>query len=132
MKWCSSNWEKGHIWDGTNIALELIAGARINRYIRGINLIRSDRNGYYLYNAHGDVIQLADSVGNIIKSYTYDAFGAETSIDSADSNAAVSFIETISLGVLSTSEKGVLGLRYLKLWYNHLEDCTKFNCQDMT
>ncbi len=30
---------------------------------------------YYLYNAHGDVIGLADAAGNIVNSYEYDAWG---------------------------------------------------------
>ncbi len=30
---------------------------------------------YYLYNAHGDVIGLTDSQGNIVNSYEYDAWG---------------------------------------------------------
>ncbi|HNX29336.1 MAG TPA: hypothetical protein PKN87_08000 [Syntrophomonadaceae bacterium] len=32
----------------------------IDKYIRGYQLIKSDINGYYLYNNHGDVIQLTD------------------------------------------------------------------------
>lgn len=30
---------------------------------------------YYLYNQHGDIIGLTDSVGNVVASYTYDAWG---------------------------------------------------------
>ena len=48
------------------------------KYIRGINLIASDVSGvrkYALYNAHGDVVQLTDSSGNVVKGYDYDAFG---------------------------------------------------------
>lgn len=30
---------------------------------------------YYLYNAHGDVIALTDSAGNVVNSYTYDVWG---------------------------------------------------------
>ncbi|MDD3173817.1 MAG: hypothetical protein PHF63_09180 [Herbinix sp.] len=33
------------------------------------------QNYYYLYNAHGDVTALIDSVGNIAATYDYDAFG---------------------------------------------------------
>ena len=30
---------------------------------------------YYIYNAHGDVVALTDSSGNIKNSYSYDAWG---------------------------------------------------------
>ena len=30
---------------------------------------------YYLYNGHGDVIQITDSSGNIVNSYDYDVWG---------------------------------------------------------
>ena len=41
---------------------------------------------YYVYNAHGDVIQLTDSAGNVTKSYQYDAFGVEVNPDGTDTN----------------------------------------------
>ena len=41
---------------------------------------------YYLYNAHGDVVQRTDSSGAVTKVYTYDAFGVEKDPDSADPN----------------------------------------------
>ena len=34
---------------------------------------------YYVYNGHGDVVNLADASGNIVASYTYDEFGAPLS-----------------------------------------------------
>lgn len=33
---------------------------------------------YYVYNAHGDVVALTDSLGNVVASYSYDAFGKLT------------------------------------------------------
>ena len=42
---------------------------------------------YYTQNAHGDVVNLTDTDGEVIKSYTYDAFGVEKNIDNDDTNA---------------------------------------------
>ena len=58
-------------------------------YVRGIGLIASkDTAGfsYYLQNGHGDVVQLANAGGAIIKTYDYDAFGVERDADAQDSN----------------------------------------------
>ena len=49
-------------------------------YLWGANLIKAgigSETSYYLYNAHGDVVQLTDENGAVTKSYTYDAFGVE-------------------------------------------------------
>ncbi|MCL2078001.1 MAG: hypothetical protein FWH08_06325, partial [Oscillospiraceae bacterium] len=51
-----------HVWLGTDIALD-ISGQNVVSYINGI---KSDY-GWYVYNAHGDVVQLADNGGNIVK-----------------------------------------------------------------
>ncbi|WBW98142.1 S8 family serine peptidase [Oceanirhabdus sp. W0125-5] len=79
-----------HIWDGQNIIAETDAANNIiSEYIRGINLIAVEKDNkkiFYLYNGHGDVIQLTDENGNVIKNYKYDAFGNELSIDSNDTN----------------------------------------------
>ena len=56
-------------------------GTVIDTYTRGINLIESDVHGYYLYNAHGDVVQLADGSGVVAKDYDYDAFGVQVDSD---------------------------------------------------
>ena len=45
-------------------------------------LIKKLANGsqyYYLYNGHGDVVQITDSAGNIVNSYEYDEWGKITS-----------------------------------------------------
>ncbi|WP_101911297.1 hypothetical protein [Marasmitruncus massiliensis] len=43
-------------------------------------------NQYYLFKAHGDVIQRADAWGNVLKAYRYDAFGNEQNPEKLDSN----------------------------------------------
>ncbi|MBC2582969.1 RHS repeat domain-containing protein, partial [Clostridium sp. DJ247] len=47
--------------------------------IRGIELVSQvdskDNSYYYLNNYHGDVVGLADIAGNLVNSYSYDAFG---------------------------------------------------------
>ena len=61
----------------------------ITTYLRGVNLIARSDGGtteYYLYNAHGDVVQRTDSSGAVTKAYSYDAFGVEQNPDSADPN----------------------------------------------
>ena len=60
-------------------------GRQAATYLRGANLI-SDGTSYYLYNAHGDVVQLTDSTGAVTKSYDYDAFGNERDPDEEDTN----------------------------------------------
>jgi len=42
--------------------------------------------GYYLFNAHGDVVQLTDAAGTVTQTYDYDAFGNQKSENPADSN----------------------------------------------
>ena len=76
-----------HVWDGPNIIAELDdSGDVADRYIRGNGLVQSDNHGYYLHNAHGDVVGLTDAAGNPIKSYDYDAFGNEITPDPDDAN----------------------------------------------
>ena len=58
-------------------------------YIRGLNIIASRTDEaitYYHYNAHGDVVQLTDSTGAVVKDYTYDAFCVERNADDTDAN----------------------------------------------
>ena len=74
-----------HIWDGMNLIADITTN-NTTIYSRGINLIFSNANCYYLYNAHGDVVQLVDNVGNITKEYRYDAFGVERNKDENDQN----------------------------------------------
>jgi RHS repeat-associated protein len=73
-----------HVYDGSNVVMEF--GAVNDVYLRGINLIKSNAQGYYLFNAHGDVVQRADGSGAVTKAYVYDAFGVESDIDENDTN----------------------------------------------
>ena len=54
-----------------------------------MNLLKADDGNsghFYLYNAHGDVVQLTDDSGTVTKDYDYDAFGVERNRDANDSN----------------------------------------------
>ena len=79
-----------HLWDGQNIAAEIgAAGNIVARYLRGANLIAREQDGaaqYYLFNAHGDVTQRLDALGNQLKNYRYDAFGNEENPEPLDVN----------------------------------------------
>lgn len=49
-----------------------------SQYIRGNQLLAKVVDGnyyYYIYNGHGDVVQIADESGNIVNRYTYDEWG---------------------------------------------------------
>jgi RHS repeat-associated protein len=43
----------------------------------GLSIIKrtTDKEGYYLYNGHGDVKKIVDNTNNILNSYVYDEFG---------------------------------------------------------
>jgi len=75
--------------DGDRVVLELSGSTVTGKYIRGINLVSSTINGntnYYLYNGHGDVVQLTNAEGTVTKNYDYDAFGNEKNSDVSDTN----------------------------------------------
>jgi len=81
------------VWDGDQIALELNGAGNVSsKYVRGINLLYSEdgsRAGartWYLFNGHGDVVQLTNNTGSLIKTYDYDAFGNEKNPDPSDTN----------------------------------------------
>lgn len=87
-----------HVWDGSK---QIVADVIDNQfyeadcYIRGTNLVAKYNfcNGtrseytYYTQNAHGDVVNLTNTDGEVTKKYTYDAFGVEKNIDDSDTNA---------------------------------------------
>ena len=55
--------------------MEMQEGTVIRTYVRGINLIlfQSGANtDWYLYNAHGDVVQLTGGDGTVTRSYRYE------------------------------------------------------------
>lgn len=81
-----------YVWDGDQIVMELSEGGKVKkRYIRGNDLVYKDEGEstekqYYVTNPHGDVIQLTDENGNVIKSYEYDSMGNEVSPEKKDEN----------------------------------------------
>ena len=79
---------KKHIWDENSIVYEN-NGTDSSKYLIGVNIISSasaDDSSYFIYNAHGDVVALTDSVGATKKMYEYDEFGNEPNIDETDCN----------------------------------------------
>lgn len=74
-----------YIWDGDQLVYEATHGVG-QAYVRGLNLIASLSGDYYLYNAHGDVVQLTDGQGNVTQEYEYDAFGVEKEPDALGNN----------------------------------------------
>ncbi len=78
-----------YVLDGDQVVLELAGGSVTAVYVRGMNLVYSvigSTSSYYLYNGHGDVVQLADALGSVTQEYGYDAFGNEKDPDSEDTN----------------------------------------------
>ena len=73
-----------YLLDGGNVVGEITNGTTTT-YLRGTNLI-SDGTNYYLYNAHGDVVQLTDSTGAVTQTYEYDVFGNEKNPSDTDTN----------------------------------------------
>lgn len=81
-----------YVWDGDQLVMEIDdKGNVLKKYIRGTSLIyvddkeKNDRQ-YYVTNPHGDVIQLVDKSGKVIKTYEYDSFGNELNSDKDDDN----------------------------------------------
>jgi len=77
------------ILDGGNNVMEVESGTVTAKYIRGVNLLYSTTGAatnWYLYNAHGDVVQLANTSGAVTKTYSYDAFGNEQNLALNDTN----------------------------------------------
>ncbi len=71
--------------DGGAVVGEQI-GSGVDTYLRGSNLISANGDTYYLFNGHGDVVDLSNTSGNSTKTYEYDAFGVEQNIDELDDN----------------------------------------------
>jgi len=73
-----------YYYDGDNAIIEAENGSLSYRNIYGMNQIgREDAAGnlyYFLYNGHGDVVNLVDGAGNIKNSYEYDIYGKVTNI----------------------------------------------------
>jgi len=78
-----------HLWDGANIVADMNGSAVIARYVRGVGLLLSDSDAgqkFYLFNAHGDVVQLTSNAGAILWQYDYDSFGNEREIAGQDAS----------------------------------------------
>ena len=86
------------IWDGNQLVMELSeSGIVKKRYIRGNDLVYVDKEAdkdsgkfedkqYYVTDSHGNVVQLTNVDGKIIKTYEYDSFGNEVNLDKKDEN----------------------------------------------
>ena len=78
-----------HVWNGANMVAEIDANNQVMvKYLRGINLIcwedAFQKKGYYLFNAHGDVVQKRDASTGNLWYYVYDTFGVERDVDGQD------------------------------------------------
>ncbi len=68
-----------HILDGANVVAD-IQGTSISKYNRGRGLISIEQGGnkgYYVFNGHGDVLQIRNASGEQVYRKMYDAFGIE-------------------------------------------------------
>ncbi len=80
------------VWDGDQLVMELSESGKVQkRYIRGNDLVYADKGTntekqYYVTDPHGNVVQLTDESGKVIKTYEYDSFGNEVNPDSKDDN----------------------------------------------
>ena len=80
------------VWDGDQLVMELSEGGKVKkRYIRGNDLVYADKGKdtekqYYVTDPHGNVVQLTDESGAVIKTYEYDSFGNEVNPDRKDEN----------------------------------------------
>ena len=77
------------IWDGDQLVADLTDEGVVASYVRALNLVAADTASgrkYYLYNAHGDVVQLSDTDGLVLWYYEYDAFGNERDPHPDDTN----------------------------------------------
>ena len=80
------------VWDGDQLVMELSESGKVQkRYVRGNDLIYADKGAgtvkqFYIKNPHGDVVQLTDENGKVIKTYEYDSFGNEVNPDRKDEN----------------------------------------------
>ena len=80
------------VWDGDQLVMELSESGKVQkRYIRGNDLVYADKGEntekqYYVTDPHGNVVQLTDENGKVIKIYEYDSFGNEVDPDGKDDN----------------------------------------------
>ncbi len=82
-----------HILDGANVVAD-IQGTSISKYNRGRELISMEQNGqkgYYVFNGHGDVVQMRSTSGEQVYGKRYDAFGVEMTSGTSTSQFANPF-----------------------------------------
>ena len=68
-----------NILDRANVVAD-IQGTSISKYNCGLDLISMEQNGqkgYYVFNAHGDVVQMRNASGEQVYRRQYDTFGVE-------------------------------------------------------
>ena len=65
------------VYDNANVIEEITADG-VNKYFRGLEIIKNGDDIYYFYNGQGDVSRLADDDGNVIASYDFDAYGNQS------------------------------------------------------
>lgn len=80
-----------YYYDGANIIAEGTVAVNgtvslKSRYLRaGTQLVSKEDNtglkGYYLQNGHGDVVELRNTAGNVLASYTYDIWGNSLTVN---------------------------------------------------
>lgn len=86
------------VWDGDQLVMELSGRGKVQkRYVRGndrgygSNLVYTDKGSntakqYYVTDPHGNVVQLTDENGKVVRTYEYDSFGNEVNPDVEDEN----------------------------------------------
>jgi RHS repeat-associated protein len=90
----NSHTQVNYDFNGQVITEEKLNGSSI---IQKANFVRGDRvlvkkdktaskDYYYLYNGHGDVVQIVDTSGNLVNNYSYDEWGNITSQTEGTSN----------------------------------------------
>ncbi len=65
------------VYDNANVIEEITADG-VNKYFRGLEIIKNGDNIYYFYNGQGDVSILAGNDGNTVASYIFDAYGNQS------------------------------------------------------
>ena len=66
------------IYEGTKVILELDQNNNeLARNLHGLALVsrKTDNNGYYFYNGHGDTVTIVDEDNEVLNEYTYDVWG---------------------------------------------------------
>ena len=80
------------VWDGDQLVMELSESGKVQkRFIRGNDLVYADKGNntkkqYYVTDPYGNVVQLTDESGKVIKTYEYDSSGNEVNKDAKDEN----------------------------------------------